>query len=327
MERFSDLGKIEAVNRLLKDTGFNNSVSFELEQGSTVKTFSRLFIEGADFNLVYFPLRHLGYKCALSAAGSLFAGLYRPMAMDIVLGVSSKLDFEEISELFRGIASAAREFGFKAVSLDLVPSPNGLTISVGVSGKKSKLTRGRTPRPQSKDLLCVSGRLGAAFMGLQILERERARFEKGSAPQLDSYKMMVGAYLKPELEADVIDRLEDAEIYPSEGYFLTHGLAAALKRIVRDTGLGAKVYADHIPFEGNSFALGKELDIDPVSAAMNGGDDCRLLYAVPILSAEKFRKEFPTFEVIGHLAQSDVGAVLVTPDGLAHPVTAPGWND
>jgi thiamine-monophosphate kinase len=108
---------------------------------------------------------------------------------------------------------------------------------------------------------------------------------------------------------------------------VSHGLSDTLKRLSRDSGLGVKVYAEKIPFEGNSFAFGKEMDIDPVSAAMNGGDDMRLLFVVPILSAEKFRREFQTFDIIGHMAQPEVGAVLVTPEGVELPVKAQGWRN
>ena len=144
---------------------------------------------------------------------------------------------------------------------------------------------------------------------------------------MTQYKMLVGDYLRPELEASVVDRLEDIEIYPSYGYFVTRGLSDALKRLTRDSGLGAKVYADKIPFEGGSFQLGKELDLDPVSAAMNGGDDNRLLLTIPILHLEKFRREFQTFDIIGHLAQPDAGAVLVTPEGVEFPIKAQGWSE
>ena len=175
----------------------------------------------------------------------------------------------------------------------------------------------------------MTGRLGAAYLGMQVLERGNREFEKtGKQPEgLDKYKMLIGAYLKPELAADTVTRLEDAGIMPSCGLFLRSGLADAVKRLVRDTGLGAKIYADKIPFEGNSFALGREMDIDPVSAALSGGDDCQLLFAVPILSLEKLRKEFPTFDIVGHLAEPSVGAVLVTPDGAELPVHAPGWPE
>ena len=181
---------------------------------------------------------------------------------------------------------------------------------------------------KSKDLICVSGSLGAAYLGLQVLERGAKEFqEKGTQPDMSAYKMLVGSYLRPELDASVVSRLEDVEIYPSYGYFVTKGLSDALKRLSRDSGLGAKVYADKIPYEGNSFQLGKELDMDPVSAAMNGGDDNRLLFVIPILHLEKFRREFQTFDVIGHLAQPEAGTVLVTPEGLEFPVKAQGWAD
>ena len=181
---------------------------------------------------------------------------------------------------------------------------------------------------KSKDLLCISGSLGAAYLGLQVLENGRRDFEKtGNQPDMAPWRMLVGDYLRPELDAGVVGKLEDAEIYPSYGYFVTRGLADALKRLTRDSGLGAKVYADRIPFEGNSFQLGKKLDIDPVSAAMNGGDDMRLLFTVPILQMEKFRRDFQTFDIIGHLAQPEAGTVLVTPEGVEFPVKAQGWRE
>ena len=139
--------------------------------------------------------------------------------------------------------------------------------------------------------------------------------------------MLVGSYLKPEVPAGALAALEEAQVYPSAGVLVSHGLSDAVRRLARATGLGAKVYADKIPFEGNSFSLGKELDIDPVSAAMNGGDDFRLLYVIPILQAEKFRRDFQSFDIIGHLAQGDVGAVLVTPEGVELPLRAQGWED
>ena len=187
----------------------------------------------------------------------------------------------------------------------------------------------QSPAPASKDLLCVSGALGAAYFGLRVLERGKSRFEagtKGSDEEMERYRMLVASYLRPELPAGLPSLLRDAGITPSASYFVDRGLADALLRLVSDTGLGAKVYADRVPFEGGSFELGKALDVDPVSAAMNGGDDCRVLLVVPIAQFEAFRRDFQTFDIIGHLAQSEVGAVLVSPDGLEHPVSAPGWN-
>ena len=254
-----------------------------------------------------------------------------PRTMDVRLGISSKLDFKQIKEIWEGIVAAAREHGYKQISLDLVPSPNGLVISVSSFGETSLLMAKRRPAGKSMDLICVSDNLGAAFMGFQVLEREKKAFiQSGDAkaqPKLDDYKHLVGAYLKPQINPQIINQLEDAEIMPSYGYLVTRGLADAVRRLVRDSGLGAKIYIDKLPFAGKTFELGKELDIDPMSAALNGGEDYRLLFTIPIGKHDKFRHDFQTFDVIGHLAKPEVGAAVVTPDGVELPIKAQGWNN
>ena len=329
-ESFAQIGRIEAIDQLYRLSAYNpvSGLSYTSAKGGKITTASRMYLEGIDFSLVYFPLKHLGYKCVVGVVGELYAALARPKLLNVVLGVSAKLDFPQIKELWLGITVAAKEHGFEAVNLDLQPSNNGLFLSLSATGETSLLTEKRRMAAKSKDLICVSGALGAAFLGFQVLERGAKSFqESGVQPDMGQYRMLVGSYLRPELEASVVDRLEDIEIYPSYGYFVTRGLSDALKRLTRDSGLGAKVYADKIPFEGNSFALGKELDMDPVSAAMNGGDDNRLLFVVPILHLEKFRREFQTFDIIGHLAQASAGCTLVTPEGVEFPVKAQGWAE
>jgi len=329
-ETFSDIGKVEAIDQLYRLSAYHPvpGLTYSAGNGGKVHTAARMFLEGPDFNLVYFPLKHLGYKCVVGTVGELYAALAHPKLLNVILGLSSKLDFSHVKELWAGITVAAKEHGFEAVNLDLQPSPNGLFISLAATGETALLTDRRRMAAKSKDLICVSGSLGAAYLGLQVLEKGRKDFEKtGKQPDMAPWRMLVGDYLRPELDAGVVTKLEEAEIYPSYGYFITKGLGDALKRLTRDSGLGAKVYAGHIPFEGNSFQLGKQLDIDPVSAAMNGGDDMRLLFTVPILHLEKFRRDFQTFDIIGHLAQPEVGAVLVTPEGVEFPVKAQGWKD
>lgn len=327
--RFADIGKVEAVARLFEDTPFKpyGSMSFEsLRNGGFTASASSLLLEGIDFDLVYYPLKHLGYKSVLSVAGELYASMAHPVALSVRLGISAKLDFEQIRELWTGVVTAAREHGFSKVSLDLQPSKNGLAIAMGAVGETAAITRKRCPSMHTKDLICVSGSLGAAYMGLQVLERGKSDFARAKE-DIEKYRMLVGSYLKPELSPDVVRTLEEEEIYPSGGYFVRQGLSDAVKRIARDSGLGAKIYADKIPFEGNTFALGKEMNIDPVSAAMNGGEDYRLLFTIPILSLEKFRKNFQTFDIIGHLALPEAGTVMVTPDGLEMPLRAQGWPE
>ncbi|MBP5383259.1 MAG: hypothetical protein J6Y45_07905 [Bacteroidales bacterium] len=326
MESFEQLGRVEAVRALFEGTGYEPfaPAAFSEEGCGKHVTASRLLLEGIDFDLVYFPLKHLGFKGVSLVTGALYAEFASARTLSVVLGISAKLGFSQIKELWSGIVAAARAFGYTGVSLDLQPSRNGLAVSVCASGV---CTLAKGPAPASKDLLCVSGALGAAYLGLQVLERGRALFEQGKDNQqeMEKYRMLVGSYLKPELPACLPEALASASILPCCACFVDRGLADAMLRIRRSTGLGVKVYADHIPFEGGSFELGKALDIDPVSAAMNGGDDCQMLLVVPIAQYEAFRKDFQTFDIIGHLARSDAGAVLVSPDGLEHPVSAPGW--
>ena len=329
-ESFTDIGKVEAIDQLYRLSAYHPvpGLSYSAEKGGKVHTASRLFLEGIDFNLVYFPLKHLGYKSVVGVAGELYAALAHPKLLNVILGISAKLDFSQVKDLWMGITVAAKEHGFLAVNLDLQPSANGLYISVSATGETSLLTDRRRMAAKSKDLICVSGSLGAAYLGMRVLEKGARDFSgSGEQPDLAQYRMLVGDYLRPELGASVVSHLEEAEIYPSYGYFVTRGLSDALKRLSRDSGFGAKVYAERIPFEGNSFQLGKELDIDPVSAAMNGGDDFRLLYVVPILQMEKFRRDFQTFDIIGHLAQPEAGTALVTPEGVEFPVKAQGWPE
>ena len=332
-DTFSSLGRVGAIARLYENTPFKpfESSWFETSGKCYVTSFARTFLEGIDFDLTYFPLKHLGYKCVTAVTGELYAEMSHPRTMDVRLGISAKLDFGHISELWEGIVTAAKEHGYQKVSLDLTPSRNGLSVSISSAGETSLLMAKRRPQAKSMDLICVSDNLGAAFMGFQVLEKERMAFEKSgdvkAQPQLEEYKHMVGAYLKPQIRPDVIRQLEDAEIIPSYGYLVTRGLADAVRRLVRDSGLGAKIYVDRLPFAGKTFEVAKQLNVEPMSAALNGGEDYRLLFTIPIGKHDKFRHDFQTFDIIGHLAKPEVGAAVVTPDGVELPMKAQGWNN
>lgn len=330
-ETFADLGRVEAISKLYEGTPYKpfQSSWFETSGKSIISQHSRTFIEGMDFDLTYFPLKHLGYKCVVAVTGELYAEMSHPKTMDIRMGISAKLDFRHIKEIWTGVIAAAKEHGYSQVTLDLTPSPNGLSISVSANGETSLLQAKRRQGAKSMDLICISDNLGAAYMGFQVLEREKRAFEKSgdakSQPKLDDYKNLVGAYLQPKINSETIRQLEDAEIMPSFGYLVTRGLADSIKRLVRDSGLGAKIYVDKLPFAGKTFDLGKEMNIDPVSAALNGGEDYRLLFTIPIGKHERFRHDFQTFDIIGHMAKPEVGAVIVTPDGVELPMKAQGW--
>ena len=332
-ETFSDLGRVEAIAKLYEGTPYKpfQSNRFETSGKCFISQHSRTFLEGIDFDLVYFPLKHLGYKCVTAVTGELYAELYHPRTLEVRLGISAKLDFKHIKEIWEGMVAAAKEHGYTKVGLDLAPSPNGLAVSVSATGETSLLTAKRRMEAKSMDLICISDNLGAAFMGFQVLEREKKAFENSgdakAQPKLEDYKHLVGAYLKPQINPNTVKQLEDAEIIPSYGYLVTRGLADAVRRLTRDSGLGAKIYVDKLPFAGKTFDLGRELNIDPMSAALNGGEDYRLLFTIPIGKHDKFRHDFQTFDIIGHLAKPEVGAAVVTPDGVELPIKAQGWNN
>ncbi len=333
-KNFSDIGKIEAIKLLFEESPFKQADGTSYlcgEKGGVIRTASKLWLEGIDFDLTYFPLKHLGYKSVVGTVGEIYASLARPQSISVRLGISAKLDLPQVSELWNGICTAAEEHHIKRADLDLVPSRNGLTISIVISGITSSEVAENRKSAGSKDLICISGNVGASFLGMSLLEQEKKKFEKAGEltgqPDLEKYKMLVASYLKPEIDPDIVSQLGDSGIIPPYGYLVNRGLADAARRLNRDSGLGVKIYTDKIPFEGNSFEVGKKLNIDPVSAALKGGDDYRLMFVIPMSAYETFRHDFQTFSIIGHLAQPEVGTVLVTHEGVELPVHAQGWNN
>ncbi|MBR0223698.1 MAG: hypothetical protein IJL93_05410 [Bacteroidales bacterium] len=312
------IGKQTALERLFEDSGYKNE--------NTSASAHKILLEGCDFDLVYTPLKHLGYKAVLCILGELYAALRQPDSLSVILGLSKRFCYEDVAALWEGVLAACREHGVKHLSLDLVPSVNGLCISLAAGGSQKQAVLDKIPEARNRDLICLSGHVGAAYMGLHVLEREKVAFTgTGAQPDLSQYKAVLASYLSPEIKPDLLARFLEADVLPSRGYFLTHGLGEAVIRLSRDTGLGAKVYLERIPISSQTFAMAEEIDMDVVTAAMNGGDDYKFLFVIPIGQHETFRKEFHDFEVIGHLAQPDVGPVLVTPEGAEIPIHAQGY--
>ena len=322
----ADIGKQAVLEKLFAGSGFANEQTLRLKQADECATVQKLLLEGCDFDLVYTPLKHLGYKVVLCVLGELYAALRQPASLSVVLGLSKRFCFEDVAALWEGMLAACREHGVAQLSLDLGPSVNGLAISLSACGVQKKSVIEKMPQPKNMDLLCLSGHVGAAYMGLHVLEREKVAFtSSGEQPDLSKYKAVLGSYLSPEIKPGLVDRFIEADALPSNGYFLTRGLGEAVLRLTRDTGLGAKVYLEKIPISSQTFAMAEEIDMDPVTAAMNGGDDYKFLFTVPLGKHDVIRKDFQDFEVIGHLARPDVGAVLVTPEGAELPIHAQGW--
>ena len=178
-EKFSEIGRTAAIEKLFEGTGYKpwgNDGAEADSKGDMARTASRLLLEGIDFDLVYFPLKHLGYKSVISVIGELYASMAKPASVSVVLGLSAKLDFGQTEEIWDGIVTAAKEHKVKSLALDLVPSQNGLCISVSATGFTANLTAKRRMQAKSMDLICISGNLGGAFMGMQVLEREKKKF-------------------------------------------------------------------------------------------------------------------------------------------------------
>ena len=319
----SDIGRQAALDRLFEGSGYTNGQTLPAAGGEVVCSAHKLLLEGCDFDLVYTPLKHLGYKAVLCVLGELYAALREPDGLSVVLGLSKRFCYEDVAALWEGMLAACREHNVKRLSLALNPSVNGLCISLAATGVQKAAVLDRVPAAQNLDLICLTGHLGAAYMGLHVLEREKVAFTgTGEQPDLSPYKAVLASYLSPEIKPDVIKRFVDADVLPSRGYFLTRGLGEAVIRLTHDTGLGAKVYLEKIPISSQTFAMAEEIDMDVVTAAMNGGDDYKFLFVIPIGQHERFRKEFHDYEIIGHLAQPDVGPVLVTPEGAELPIHA-----
>jgi len=277
-------------------------------------------LEGIDFDLTYFPFKHLGSKAVIKVTGELLCVLSCPRTLKVSLGISSKLDFVEVSQIWEGVLDAARSFGYKDVALDLVPSLTGLSIAVTATGFETKEMAMKRPIGKSMDLICISNNPGASFLGEQILQRSKNMVEEQRTKKFEQYRQLIGAHLKPELPANVISALNDGGITPSFGYFCAKCLRDIVLELCADSGLGAKIYVDKLPLAGGSIDAAKELGMDPLQAAMRGGDDNCLLFCIPIDQSDTLRHDFQSWDIIGHLARPEVGAVLVSPDGLEHPI-------
>lgn len=325
----STLGKEETLRRLFENTGYTNGTVVRLgeKEKGEVATAHKILLEGVDFDLVYMPLKHLGYKALLYAIGDLYAAFRNPVTVSVNLGVSSRFCYEEVQELWQGVVAGAREHGVHQLTLDLNPSVNGLCISLSAAGAQKKALMAELPEPKNMDLICLSGRVGAAYMGFHVLEREKASFNRdGKQPDLGKYRSVLAAYLSPEVKPNTVSRFVDTKIFPSSGRFVTRGLGDAVLRLAAETGFGAKIYLERIPLSNGTFEMAEELDMDPVTAAMNGGDDYQFLFTVPISQAETFRRDFQDYDIIGHLAQPEVGAVMVTPEGAEIPIRSQAFT-
>ena len=331
--QIAEIGKRELLRRLFEGTGFTNRQILAGDSSNQTASINRLMMEGVDFDLVYTPLKHLGYKSALNAIGPLYAKCYNPKSLSYTLALSARFAAEDIVELWTGVVAAAKEHKIENLALELKASMTGLAIGITAQGEQDPDTINSAPKPAGTDLICITGNIGAAYMGLHVLEREKVAFNKIATadmssykqPDLSRYKYILSQYLSPEINPKIVEQFKEASLIPAAGYFITDGLASTVKELCLEHGVGAKIYLDKIPIASQTMEMAKEINMDTVTAALNGGDDYKFLFVIPLSEHEKFHKEFPNVDIIGHLCKAEAGALLVTPEGAEIPIRAQGF--
>ncbi len=284
------------------------------------------FYEGVDFDLTYFPLKHLGYKVVTAGVSDILAMNGQPSQLTVSLGVSSKLPVEALDDLYEGIRFACREQGIDLVGGDTRASMTGLVIAVTVLGHAPKKSIVGRDGAKLHDLICITGNLGAAYMGLQLLEREKRVLADAAhpEPQFAGNEYLLEKYLKPRPRTDIVEALAEEHILPTSMIDLTDGLASDLMQICRASKCGVRIYLERIPLARQTTTLAEEMHIDPVIAALNGGEDYELLFTVPLAMQEQVMR-LGLVDVIGHITAEETGCFLVTPDGSDIRLKAQGF--
>lgn len=335
----SEVGEFGLIDLLTKDFPLRNESSRKgvgddaavLSYGDKeVLVTTDLLLEGIHFDLRYVPLKHLGYKAAIVNFSDIYAMMGTPKQIVVSLGVSSRFTVDHIEELYSGIRLACDMYGVDLVGGDTSASVTGLVISVTCigEGKKDEIVYRDGAKPT--DLICVSGDLGAAYMGLQLLERENRvaaerKTQEPFQPDFAGKEYILERQLKPEARKDIVQMLKDKGIHPTSMMDVSDGLSSELLHICKASGVGCRVYEDRIPIDYQTACMAEEFNMNMVTAAMNGGEDYELLFTVPLTDNEKVEK-LEGVKVIGYVTDKDLGAAMITRDGQEMPIRAQGWN-
>lgn len=286
-----------------------------------------LLTEGVHFNLMYVPLKHLGYKAVVVNLSDVYAMNAIPKQITVSIAISKRFDLEAIEQIYEGIHLACENYGVDLVGGDTTSSLTGLTISITAIGSapKEKLVYRSGARPN--DLLCVTGDLGGAYMGLQLLERENEVFKVNPKmqPKLDGYDYILQRQLKPEARKDMVEAFGKMGIQPTSMIDISDGLSSEILHICKNSKVGCHLYEEKIPYADQTKELAEEFNINPIVAALNGGEDYELLFTLPIGDYDKIKND-PDITIIGHITTKKEGTMLVTTGGSLIPLQAQGWK-
>lgn len=295
-------------------------------EGERVVITTDALLEGVHFDLTYFPLRHLGYKAVAVNISDVCAMNATPAQILVTIGVSKRFYVEDLDELYDGIRLACEHFHVDLVGGDTTSSLTGLTISVTAIGYANPERLCRRSGAEPNQLIFVTGNLGAAYLGLQLLEREKRVMlaNPQGAPDFDGHEYQLERMLKPEARVDAVDSFRKAGIVPTSMIDISDGLSSELIHICEASNVGCRVFPERIPIDQSTMHLADEMNISPLVAALNGGEDYELLFTVPRTLMEAVGDLGAT--MIGYTVPEDRGRMLVTPQGEEFPITPQGWN-
>ncbi len=332
----SSLGEFGLIDRLKKFAHLKNTDSLlgigddaaVIDCGDHVRLVSTdMMVEGIHFDLSYMPLKHLGYKAVATNVSDIAAMNGKPTQLTVSIAVSSKFSLEAIEELYRGIQAACEVYNVDLVGGDTTSSRSGLMISITIIGTANKQDVVYRSTAKDKDIICVTGDLGGAYMGLQLLEREKQVFlaNPNAQPQLEDKDYVVQRQLKPEARMDFIHELKNLEIRPTSMIDISDGLASELMHLCKASGLGARIYEDKLPIDSQTEQIANEFNISTNTCMLNGGEDYELLFTISQDDYAKLRNH-PDVTTIGYMHSADKGIHMVSIGQQLVPLTAQGWN-
>lgn len=333
----STLGEFGLIDHLTKSVRIKNKSTLKgVGDDAAVLDYSNkkilvstdMLIQGIHFDLTYTPLKHLGYKSVAVNASDIYAMNGTPRQITVSLAISNHFSVEGLEEFYAGMYLACETYGIDLIGGDTTSSKTGMCISITVLGEANEEEIVYRNTAKENQLICVSGDLGAAYMGLQLLEREKLVFEdtKETQPDFAGYEYILERQLKPEARGDIIRLLKEKEILPSAMIDISDGLASEILHICKDSGIGCNIYEDKIPIDYQTFKMAEELNMNATVCALSGGEDYELLFTVPL---DKFEllTALPGISIIGHTCIASEGYNLTTRDGNTFELKAQGWTN
>src|SRR5471030_517187 len=330
------LGEFGLINHLTKNIklgqkstvkGVGDDAAVLDFEGKKVLVSTDMLLEGIHFDLAYTPLKHLGYKAIQVNLSDIYAMNGTATQVTVSIGISSKFPLEAVEEFYEGIYLACEKFNVDLVGGDTTSSRQGLVISVTSIGYADEKDIAYRNTANEGDLICVSGDLGGAYVGLQLLEREKLVFLENPniQPDLEGKDYIVERQLKPEARKDIVELLKDNDILPTAMIDISDGLASEILHICKQSNKGCQLYEDKIPLDPMTYETAREFNLDPTICALSGGEDYELLFTVKQADYDKIKFKMD-ITIIGYITEPAAGCNLITKAGVVHPLKAQGWN-